>query len=139
MDDYQRFLAGSDNIVSTVNIDWEKDEVKLHGSKRLDQETVAFRNSLRESAIGLIQSGKVDMGKGKRVVAESQGFPGRGFCAYLCRRITKVDDYFVVFGDIAEDKMIAAINAYGREVGMEEDLVNKGKVSAGGSDVADAR
>ena len=70
---------------------------------------------------------------------ESQGFPGRGFCAYLCRRITKVDDYFVVFGDIAEDKMIDAINTYGREVGMEEDLVNKGKVASTADDTTERR
>ena len=129
-DDFKRFLASPDTIVATINIDWEKDTVQLHGSERLNQEAVAFRNTLRETALSFIQAAKVEMGKGKRVVSESVDYPGRGFSGYLCRRIGKVDDYFVLFGDTDEGKMIDAINAYGREVGMEEDLVNKGKVSA---------
>jgi len=41
-----------------------------------------------------------------------------------------------VFGDTAEDRMIMAINDYGREVGMEEDLINKGKAGSADAGVA---
>jgi hypothetical protein len=43
----------------------------------------------------------------------------------------------VVLGHTAEDRMIMAINDYGREVGMEDDLINKGKAEgAVGCEVA---
>lgn len=130
MTDYERFLAGSSSVVMTIHVNWVDDKVNIHNSKGMDEESAEFRNSVREQALLFIRAGKKQMGKSKRVVCESANHAGRGFCGYLCRRNGPDDDYFIVLGDTAEDKMIAAINAYGREVGMEEDLVNKGKVES---------
>ena len=134
--EFRAFLSTSLTMVLTVNINWESGEVVSHGNKVFDEEPESFREEVRKCAMEFIKTSKKDMGKAKRSVSESTDFKGRGISAYLCRRKGCVDDYFVVFGDTAEDRMIMAINDYGREVGMEEDLINKGK--AGSADAATA-
>jgi len=127
--EFRAFLSTGLTIVLTFNINWETGEVNSHGNKVFDGEPEAFREEVRKCAMEFIKSSKKDMGKAKRSVSESQDFPSRGISAYLCRRKGSVDDYFVVFGDTAEDRMIMAINDYGREVGMEESLINSGKAN----------
>jgi hypothetical protein len=127
--EFRAFLSTDLTIVLTFNINWETGEVNSHGNKVFDGEPESFREEVRKCAMEFIKSSKKDMGKAKRSVSESKDFPGRGISAYLCRRKGSVDDYFVVFGDTAEDRMIMAINDYGREVGMEENLINKGKAA----------
>jgi len=128
--EFRAFLSTSLTMVLTVNINWESGEVTSHGNKVFDGEPKTFQEDVRKCAMDFIKANKKDMGKAKRSVSESTDFIGRGISAYLCRRKGCVDDYFVVFGDTAEDRMIMAINDYGREVGMEDDLINKGKATA---------
>ena len=125
--EFRAFLSTNLTMVLTVNINWDSGEVTSHGNKVFDEEPESFREDVRKCAMEFIRSNKKDMGKAKRSVSESLDFKGRGISAYLCRRKGSVDDYFVVLGDTAEDRMIMAINDYGREVGMEENLINKGK------------
>lgn len=125
--EFRAFLSTDLTIVLTVNVNWETGEVVSHGNKVFGDEPESFRETVRTCAMDFIKSCKKDMGKAKRSVSVSQDFPGRGISAYLCRRKGCVDDYFVVLGHTDEDRMIMAINEYGRAVGMEEDLINKGK------------
>jgi hypothetical protein len=131
--DFRAFLSTDLTIVLTVNVDWETGEVVSHGNKVFDDEPKSFQEDVRKCAMDFINRGRKDMGKAKRSVSESQDFPGRGISAYLCRRKGSVDDYFVVLGDTGEDRMIMAINDYGRAVGMDGDLINKGKTTDAGS------
>jgi hypothetical protein len=128
--DFRAFLSTNLTIVLTVNVDWETGEVTSHGNKVFDDEPKAFQDEVRTCALNFIKSSRKDMGKAKRSVSESTDFKGRGISGYLCRRKASVDDYFVVLGDTDEDRMILAINDYGRDVGMDGDLINKGKASA---------
>jgi hypothetical protein len=128
--EFRAFLSTDLTIVLTVNIDWETGEVTSHGNKVFDGEPESFREEVRKCAMEFIKSNRKDMTKAKRSVSQSTDFPGRGISGYLCRRKGAVDDYFVVLGHTAEDRMIMAINDYGREVGMEDDLINKSKTTS---------